>query len=347
MCLSVLGNKIEHKIEQVVAAEGLVFLGHVALSPEPQYSHFQAWLRKNFHAQMKYMERDADKRAFPQSVDSRFHSAICVALRYGRGDRLRSHTPRVAQYARVRDYHRLLKEKAKSIASRLALHKYRLMVDTAPILERALAVRGGQGFVGKNTCFISVKHGSYLLLAEIFSDIQVSDKKVAAVDSNVRGEQGGCGGCRRCQVHCPTGALDKAYQLDANKCLSYQTIENRGEIPKEYWVHLQNYYYGCDICQIVCPYNRRKPVSSEKELAMPTLMQVATMTQKKYERYFGGTAMTRAKRGGLMRNALIALHAINHPQLPTIVAELASRDDLPNGFGVLETIASIRRELPV
>ena len=123
-----------------------------------------------------------------------------------------------------------------------------MLVDTAPVLERALAARGGHGFIGKNTCFISVKHGSYLLLGEIFFESPAVKQQLVQRDHAVKrrvtvkrsAADGGCGTCQRCQVFCPTGALDTDYQLDANKCLSYHTIENRGEIPQEYWVHLKN-----------------------------------------------------------------------------------------------------------
>lgn len=328
-----------------------MFLACAPLKPEPSFESYQRWLRAGKQAGMNYMSRYADKRADPRKLG--FCSYISFALCYGRNDRLRTEVPRVAQYARIKDYHRLLRTKAKQVAARLELQNYRVFVDTAPVFERALATYGGRGFIGKNTCFISVKHGSYLLLGEIFFAREVVANKAphlplsqfnaaAQRSANKRSAtKGGCGTCQRCQVFCPTGALDQDYQLDANKCLSYQTIENRGEIPEEYWVHLKNYYYGCDICQIVCPYNRGKPSTSMTELRFPTLLQIAVMSQSEYENYFAGTALTRAKRGGLMRNALLALFAIKHPQLRAVVAKLKTRDDLPDHAGLLAAIARL------
>ncbi|MDE3269299.1 MAG: tRNA epoxyqueuosine(34) reductase QueG, partial [Pseudomonadota bacterium] len=314
------------------------------LTPDqPNFASYQRWLAAGEQADMHYMSRHADKRADPRKFG--FRSYISFALCYGRKDRLCAKVPRVAQYARIKDYHRLLRMKAARVALRLELGAYRVLVDTAPVLERALAMRGGRGFIGKNTCFISVKHGSYLLLGEIFFNREVPAVPVvgSSLVASGRSAAGGCGSCQRCQVFCPTGALDADYRLDASKCLSYQTIENRGEIPAKYWVHLKNYYYGCDVCQIVCPYNRGKSTSQSEDLRFPTLMQIALMSQGEYEQYFGGKALTRAKRGGLMRNALIALAAIKHPKLRAIVAELQIRDDLPDHAGLRGAIASCRQ----
>ena len=293
---------------------------------------------------MRYLENNQQLRADPRKFAKDYHSALIVGLPYGAGDRKQTTKPRVAQYARLRrDYHRLLRDKLQTVAkNQLWLpSSYRITVDSAPLLERALASRGGQGFIGKNTCFISPEHGSYLLLAEILTSnrLPVDEQLPPAPDK--RAKRGGCGTCRRCQVHCPTGALNEDYTLDANKCLAYLTIENRGVIPKQYWQHLDNYFYGCDICQIVCPYNRGKTTKTDP-LTMPTLAEIATLTEQAYLRYFSGTAMTRAKRQGLIRNALIAMHVSNDPQLSTCLETVKNRADLQDNQMLRETCSMIQ-----
>ncbi len=331
-------------VAMAVQAARLIFLGRVSLRRSARFAAFKRWLDKKHHADMSYLEKHPALRADPRRLGVGLQTAIIVALPYGRGDRLRATEPRVAQYARQRDYHRVIRERAGRVITALQLEPTacRIVVDTAPVLERELAERGGHGFVGKNTCFISLAHGSYLLLGAILIPAPTLAREVEPPAATSRTAHGGCGSCQRCQVHCPTGALDAAYQLDARKCLSWLTIENRGEIPPRYWQFLGNYYYGCDLCQIVCPYNRGKRNTEEAELKLPPLEKIACMTQRQYEQYFGGTALTRAKRAGLMRNALIAMYVRQHQQLRHCLATLAQRSDTPRSKGLQSTLARIK-----
>jgi epoxyqueuosine reductase len=209
--------------------------------------------------------------------------------------------------------------------------QFRVVVDSAPILERALAARTSKGFLGKNTCYIHPRFGSSLLLGELITDVQLEPDAGAQVSPLVRTPEGGCGTCRRCQVHCPTGALSLDYQIDAEKCLSYWTIENRGPIPVEYWRYLEKFWYGCDICQNVCPYNRPKTGTDfatleSRGLQNLDLAEVAKMNQDFYEKTFGGSPMTRAKSDGLRRNALIAMVVTNHARLAEVLCLLAETE---------------------
>ena len=333
------------QLATAVRAARLIYLGCVPLVRSQRFAAFQRWLAKNYHADMSYLTRNQALRADPRQLGAGLRSAIIVALPYGRDDRLHTAVPRVAQYARQRDYHRVIRKRAQQVVTALQLDTHRIVVDTAPILERELAERGGHGFIGKNTCFISPAHGSYLLLGAVLIPAHTAAQEVAPPAPTTRTARGGCGSCQRCQVHCPTGALNEAYQLDASKCLSWLTIENRGEIPPQYWQFLGNYYYGCDLCQIVCPYNRGQRTSDEVELTLPPLEKVACMTQRQYEQYFGGTALTRAKRAGLMRNALIAMYVRRHPQLQQCLTALAQRQDLPTSHALPQTIARINTRL--
>ena len=342
---------MQRQLEKAVQAARLIFLGCVPLVKSQRFAAFQRWLDKKQHADMSYLEKNRELRADPRQLGVGLHSAVVVALPYGRGDRLHPAEARVAQYARQRDYHRVIRTRARRVITALQLEPAacRIVVDTAPILERELAERGGHGFIGKNTCFISLAHGSYLLLGAILLPTHTTAQEVTPPKPTTRTARGGCGSCQRCQVHCPTGALNEAYQLDARKCLSWLTIENRGEIPPQYWQFLGNYYYGCDLCQIVCPYNRDKRNTEEAELKLPPLEKIACMTQREYEQYFGGTALTRAKRAGLMRNALIAMYVRQHPRLKECLTALAQRQDLPQSEGLQKTLDKINtllRQVP-
>lgn len=200
------------------------------------------------------------------------------------------------------------------------------------MLERALAARTSAGFIGKNTCYIHPEAGSFILLGEILltRDLTETDEP-STVDPQVRSDQGGCGSCRRCQIYCPTGALDEAYRLDARKCLAYWTIEHRGTIPFEFWPWLKTYFFGCDLCQLACPYNRAIAISQEPvrvELNQIDFFDVATMSQARYEQLFGGSPLTRAKRSGLRRNALIAMTVTSDLRLPEAL-QMLTEDDEP------------------
>ncbi len=319
-------------IRSLVEQEGLVYLGFLNLCEEARYAEFQQWLADKKHGEMSYLENHAELRRNPQLIVPGGKSAVVFALPYKQGDRLHSHTqqPRIAQYARLQDYHKVLKIKGQRVlASLLKLaphgHSGRVLVDSAPLLERALAERTLSGFLGKNTMFIHPEWGSYLLLAEIFLTWDLETLSSVATHP----ESKSCGTCRRCQVFCPTGALTP-YSLDATKCLAYYTIEHRGPIPVKYWAHLKTYVFGCDICQLVCPFNRGVPLAKNlavKLAEFPPLSEVALMDQTYYERSFGGTPMTRAKRSGLRRNALIAMIVTEDPNLPEVLAQISQEGD--------------------
>ena len=343
------------------ASHGLVFLGVEALGTEPDFPRFQAWLARGDHAGMGYLERNSALRAEPSQLMPGSKVALLIGLNYYLGDRtptargtVSGVAPRIAQYARLRDYHKIMWQKGDALLADLwqlfgREGQGRVVVDSAPILERALAARGGSGFIGKNTCFIHPTRGSFLLLAEILVDLPPEafglgvTPNPSPVASEERTAAGGCGTCKRCQVHCPTGALDEAYRLDARKCLAYWTIEHRGTIPETFWPWMRLYFFGCDICQLVCPYNRKATVDVTEDVlklaGVTSLFAVATMDQAGYERMFGGTPMTRAKREGLMRNALIAMTVTSDPELERAIAIC---EDASEPAVVHATIAQIR-----
>ncbi len=320
----------------------LVYLGTVSLEVERAYQRFETWLAEGRAGGMEYLRKYPDLRNEPEKLLPGAKAALIFGLPYDLGDTKEIESPRVAQYARIEDYHRHLKKELEKVAASLP-GTSRVLVDTAPVLERALAAKCKTGFIGKNTCFIHPKHGSFLLLGEIFTTgpVKIDLRNQPEVFAQKTSE-GGCGPCRLCQDVCPTGALNKDYSIDAGKCLAYWTIEHRGPIPEEYWPHLKDYYFGCDLCQTACPYNHpRKKRSLLEGKPIPELFEIATMDEAFYQRCFGGTAMTRAKRNGLRRNALIALFVTGHPRMSEAL-EMASQDPTePVG----ETIQTIRSKL--
>ena len=344
------------QLEAWAKGHGLEFFGIVELGREEAFSRYEAWLEDEYHAGMEYMKRNRDKRENPDRLLPGGRSALIFGQPYNIGDTWSPERPaegRVAMYARFPDYHRQLKRRLEFIISELKAVspdlRFRPAVDTLPLLERALAARTEFGFIGKNTLYIHPQKGSLFLLGEILTDGEWEpDEKEPVVTTRRSKRTGGCGSCRKCQVACPTGALDEAYRLDARKCLSYWTIEHRGLIPEEFWSGVGQYMFGCDICQLVCPYNEEIPrvppelVRLKDEL---DLFEVATMDHEAYVRLFVGTPMTRAKREGLQRNALIAMFALGDGRLGEAISLLAtSRNAVIRG-----TLQQIRdqRKTPV
>ncbi len=323
-------QELKGKVSERLAVQGLCFLG-VAEPQQPEaLSRYKKWLAEGQHAEMSYLERGILPREDPQLVHPDADLVLLVGFRYGSRETGKFSGARIAQYARLKDYHRFMRKKLDQFVGWLvALPELtdqqiscRPTVDSAPVLERAMAASGNSGFIGKNTCYIHHSYGSFLLLAEVFvSGLNLSLtnlKKEDLEESQNEKKISGCGTCRRCQVHCPTGALDEDYRLDARKCLAYWSIEHRGAVPLEYWPHFAKYAFGCDICQNVCPKNRGvsanvflDEVRKYKKVGSSfDLEAVLRMDQKGYEEMFGGTPLTRAKFVGLKRNAIIASVAL-------------------------------------
>jgi len=347
-------NKTLEELEKVVADLGLTLFGVVGLGPEADYSHFEKWIEEGAHAGMEFMTNYSKIRQDSSKLLDGAKSAIVFGLNYYQDDKMSdlNGTPLIAQYARLRDYHKYLRKIGEQLLEILhknseGNHAGRVVVDTAPVLERSLASRSKRGFIGKNTLFIHPDKGSFFLLGEVITTLDLKVDEKQKVDPSKRTDLGGCGSCKRCQVNCPTGALDKDYFLDANKCISYWTIEHRGEIPREYWQHLDKYVFGCDICQLVCPYNRsvveeQKLTAIKRISKTPELYKMATMDESEYIAMFAGTPATRAKREGLMRNALIAMFVTNDPKLKHAINFLEK-----NGMSevVKKTLEKIKTEL--
>jgi len=281
------------EIENAASEQGLIFLGAVSPEYKKDFERFTAWLAERRHAELQYLENHASVRGNPSQLLEGAQSAVILALPYFLSGP--ETVPRVAQYARYADYHRVLRRKAENVArSVFDEGTFRVAVDSAPLLERALAAKTHRGFIGKNTLYIHPDRGSFLLLAEVLTQTRLERDVPSVVPLDRKTKEGGCGPCKLCQTACPTGALDRDYSMDASKCLSYWTIENRGAIPLKFWPYLAEYYFGCDLCQLACPYNLKAqgPPPDWKPRSYPPIEKVAVMNQAEYEVHFGGTALT-------------------------------------------------------
>ncbi len=262
------------------------------------------WLRDHCHGSMGYLERNIDKRLDPRLLVEGGRSVISVALNYYPPVKLPGKVPQFAYYAYGDDYHEVVREKLRTlfdwIRERHPEVTGRYFTDSAPVLERFWAARAGLGFIGKNTLLIIPGKGSYFFLGELIIDMELDYD--APVTEN-------CGDCTRCLRSCPTGAIEQAYRLNAARCISYQTIENKGEIAPDIVPNLRNNIYGCEICQKVCPWNRdamphRTPAFMPSDAFLTLdLEQLQEMDEVRWREIFRNSAVKRAKFAGLKRNA--------------------------------------------
>lgn len=270
----------------------------------PVSDSFRTWLDNSYNAGMDYMNNYTDKRLSPGLLVDGAVSVVSFALNYYPERKIDENSYQLSYYAYGRDYHDVMKSRLLQVAEYMQTLAgrdigFRVFCDTAPVLERYWAWRAGLGWIGKNTNLIIPGMGSYFFLGEIFCNL--SFEYDSPMDSR-------CGNCTRCLDNCPTDALAAGKTLDARKCLSYLTIENRGEIPVGAAEVMGNRIYGCDTCQKVCPWNRfacattvRDFEISDRLLGM-TAEKWETLTVEDYRILFKGSAVKRAKFEGLKRN---------------------------------------------
>jgi epoxyqueuosine reductase len=300
-------------------------------SPEHR-RHFEEWLAAGFHGEMNYLARNAEKRVDPQKVLPGARTIISLAVSYFTGDSrpATDGTGVVARYARFRDYHDVLGDRLKELIEffhrRLGPEERHLWyVDTGPLLERDLAQRAGLGFAGKHTNLIHRRLGNWLFLAQI---ITTADCEPDPSEPNR------CGTCSRCITACPTQAIVGPFQLDARRCISYLTIENKGPIPIEFREAIGSRVYGCDACLEVCPWNRfategrMMRAAFQPDLESPDLLELAGLDEAGFKNRFAGTPLLRTKRRGLVRNVCVVLGNVgNSDALP--ILERLTRDPEP------------------
>lgn len=308
--------------EAVLAAAreaGFELAGVAPVGEFAEHRHFEEWIAAGRAAEMRYLEaRDEAgrlKRASLQSTAPWARSVIVCAINYNTAQPYSTECKDasrgwMARYAWSReDYHDSVLEKLRRVeaAVRFAAGssiETRCYVDTGPVVERIYAKYAGVGWIGKNTCVIHEKQGSWLFLGVILTSLELAPD-IPAADR--------CGSCTRCIDACPTQAITAPYQLDAGLCISYLTIEKRGLIPEHLREGMGRHVFGCDICQDVCPWNRRAPVTAAAEfqpregLVNPALEWLAAMDEEEFRKTFRGSPIRRTKRPGLRRNVAIAM----------------------------------------
>jgi epoxyqueuosine reductase len=306
-------------LREEAAREGFTRCGVARAQNAPRFERFESWIAAGLHAGMRYLEDTLAQRRSPRELLSGARSVVCLAAPYAAEAYVGPDGSRYGRYARGADYHGSLRQRANRVveSARARLTgswATRVCVDSTPLAERAFAAAAGLGWIGKNGCLIDTEQGSYFLLAEILTDLDLPPDDPVA-------EQ--CGACVRCLDACPTGALKAPAVLDAARCIAYWTIEHSGPVPDE-WKHtLGDHVFGCDICQEVCPWNAplasRAPPSPAAEA--PSRADVLAMGRGAWRRRFGKTAVNRAARRGLQRNAALSAGSSgDRASLPALAA---------------------------
>jgi epoxyqueuosine reductase len=299
------------KIKSKALELGFVKVG-VARADEltEEGQRLREWLRRGYHATMAWMAGNVDRRVDPRSVLPNAQSVVCVAMNYYTEVR-HSDDPsvgKISRYAWGDDYHIVLTDRLRQLSEYIKelepTVNVKVYVDTGPVMDKAWAVRAGIGWLGKHTNVITREYGSWVFLGELILDIELEyDQPIADY----------CGSCTACIEACPTGAILEPYVLDSNKCISYLTIEHRESISPELASNFQNWVYGCDICQDVCPWNRFQQPTAEAAFLprayniAPKLSELAEMSEEEFRERFRKSAVKRTKHQGLVRNARAVL----------------------------------------
>lgn len=325
----------------------------------------QAWVARGFHGEMDYMARDPDKRARPDTLVPGTVSALIVALGYAPDSpqwvaqgwqRLASPGAAfISTYARGRDYHKLVRNRLQKLADRLVdaigPFGYRAFCDSAPVMEVALAEQAGLGWRGKHTLLLNRDHGSMFFLGALLTDLPLAPSLPAGPN------EGHCGSCERCLEICPTQAIVAPYQLDARRCISYLTIELKGAIPEPLRPLIGNRVYGCDDCQLVCPWNKYAQAGDpdfapRHGLDTASLVQLFSWSAEQFDLYTRGSAIRRIGHERWLRNIAVGLGnacaqaaRLSRAELADVLAALRSReqDDSPL---VREHVAWALAQLP-
>jgi len=335
-------SEVKAIVKRVAEEAGFDVAGIAPATDAPELKNFPEWIAAGHAGEMKYMEARDDrgdlKRASLARVAPWARSVIVCAINYNTANPYStqmhdSSRGWISRYAWSDDYHDAVLHRLQKVEAALRQAvpaesqptlTTRSYVDTGPIVERVFAKYAGVGWLGKNTCIINQKKGSWLFLGVILTSLELAPD-MPAPDR--------CGTCTRCIEACPTDALLGPYQLDSNKCIAYLTIEKRGSIPEDLRAGIGRHVFGCDICQDVCPWNRKAPASSAPEyqpragLVNPALAWLAEMSAEEFRRAFRGSPIRRTKRSGLRRNAAIAMGNSRNPEFLPVLEKLISDED--------------------
>jgi epoxyqueuosine reductase len=301
-------SSLEQNLKDRARALGFEVSGIAAAAPADSFYRLRTWLDQGYAGAMDYMHRHALARKHPDSILSNVRSVVMVGMNY-HIQNAKPQAAQVARYARGLDYHHVLRKKLKQLLAWMQQEvpgcRGRCVVDTAPLLERDFARRAGLGWFGKNTMLLNKRLGSYFFLGALLLDIELKPDAVH--------ETSHCGTCTACLDACPTQAFPGPGELDSRRCISYLTIELRGPIDRELRPLMGDWLFGCDVCQEVCPWNRKAPESVEPAWqARPDLeaidpVELLGLSEEEFRRRFQGTTFIRTGRSGLLRNAAIVL----------------------------------------
>ena len=325
---------LAQRIKAQGTALGFDLVGISPVHPPTHGESFAEWLRRDYHGEMEYMARTAEKRLHPGEFLPWARSVVSVALNYntsyGREAEAEGIRGWVSRYAWGDDYHDVMHAKLTRLLEYVRAEagnevQGRIFVDAGPVLDREAGARAGIGWYGKNTNLLSMTIGSFFFLGELFLSLELE------WDRPIRDR---CGQCRLCLDACPTNAFLGPYVLDARKCISYLTIELKGAIPRELRPLMGNHVFGCDICQDVCPYNTKvKPTKEQafhprEGLHAPELIPLLSLTETEFKAKFAGSPILRAKRRGFLRNVCVALGNLKRPEaMPALIRTLQSDPD--------------------
>lgn len=311
-----MDSETKKKLESCIDEFPFTSFSYAPLETPATIDAYKLWLKNNFHGSMSYLQDHLSFKEFPKSLFDQSQAAIVVTKDYfppPQKSPLPIHNLRVAEYAKNDDYHNWFKEQMDQLIQKLEVlfpdDVFTAMTDSKPVLERDLAQKAGLGWFGKNTCLIDSNQGSLFFIGEIYTSLKLEPIKAIHPDR--------CGTCTRCIDACPTNAIVEPYVLDANKCISYLTIEKKGDIPEELRPKMQDWFFGCDICQSVCPWNEKvfgediKPAQKQKLEVSKGLIEelryMLTTSGKKLMKELKGSPLSRARGSGLKRNALIVI----------------------------------------
>lgn len=331
-------NRIDMKAQLRVWAKELGF-AHLAVAGTDLYQSEQRltqWLQQQFHGDMDFMQKHGTKRTRPAELVEGTISILCVRMDYlpesmQDAEQILQQTNKayISRYALGRDYHKLIRNRLQKLADKINQHygdfQYRAFTDSAPVMEKPLAANSGHGWIGKHTNLINRHSGSWFFLGELYTNLPLEPDQAT---------QSHCGSCRACIDVCPTDAIVAPYVLDARKCISYLTIENKDEIPLEYRKAMGNRIYGCDDCQIVCPWNRYAKVTAEPDFQARhnlndiTLVELFNWDEDTFLKRTEGSAIRRIGYNRWLRNLAVALG--NAEKSPLILATLQDKRNQVN-----------------
>lgn len=303
-----ISSTFEDRLKDRARGLGFELVGIAPATDADGFDRLRDWLARDFAGDMAYLQRQAEARRHPASILPSVRSVIMLGLNY-HAPAAPASAPRIATYAGGEDYHDVLRRKLNELLAWVQTEAPgthgRGVVDTAPLLERDFARRAGLGWFGKNTMLIHKQLGSFFFLAALLLDLNLRPDEPF--------EARHCGTCTACLDACPTQAFVGPYQLDARRCISYLTIELHGPVPEELRAGIGPWLFGCDVCQDVCPWNRKAPLGREpalqahSDLESVDPLELVRLTDAEFRARFRGTALWRTKRQGLVRNAALVL----------------------------------------